>query len=93
MVVSSSNNNQTKILNSSIQQPGSITTTTLYIPSTSNQQTNKRTNNISGGTVQVSSHKVLVTQNGNKLYMVLKSFTNEQTSFQEPNWSRNNNNT
>lgn len=81
VVVVSSSNNQPKILNNSIQQPGRITSTTLSIPSATNQ-TNARSNS-SGGMVQVS-HQVQVTQNGNKLYTVLKPSTGEQKSLQKP---------
>ncbi|TMW45896.1 hypothetical protein DOY81_009013 [Sarcophaga bullata] len=68
-VVVISSNNQPKILNSSIQQPGRITAT-LTLPS----QTKTTTNSSGGSIVQASS----VTQNGNKLYTILKPSAQEQ---------------
>lgn len=62
-VVVISSNNQPKILNSSIQQPGRITST-LALP----------TNASGGSVVQTSS----LTQNGNKLYTILKPSAQEQ---------------
>ena len=68
-VVVISSNNQPKILNSSIQQPGRITAT-LTLPS----QTKTTTNSSGGSIVQKPS----VTQNGNKLYTILKPSVQEQ---------------
>ncbi|KAM7343245.1 myb-interacting protein 120 [Cochliomyia hominivorax] len=76
VVVVSNANNQPKILNNSIQQPGRVTTTSISIPTSSAQTT---TRNGSVGMVQVT-HQVQVTQNGNKLYTVLKPPTTEQKS-------------